>query len=61
LRPPAILQIQRSAAWRNDLDVTGKRKPANLLADLAGAAKKEDAHPSRALHGEAAAAGGVVR
>ena len=39
----------------------GKRQRAKLLADLASSAEKEEAHSSRALLGQAAAAAGVVR
>ena len=56
-----ILQIELTACRRDEHDFIGTRERAKLRADLAGAAEKEEAHPSRALLRQPAAGGGVVR
>ena len=56
-----ILQIERGPTWRHNLNILGKGEGTKLLTDLAGSAKQEEAHRSRALLGEAAARVGVVR
>ena len=56
----AVGQIELGLARRDHLDAGLIRKRADLRPDLAGSAKQEKAHPSRALLGQAAAAAGVV-
>ena len=54
-------QIEIGSTWRHNLDIFGAvGERADLLADLAGSAEQKEAHPSRALLGQAAAAGGIV-
>ena len=54
-------KVKCRPTWRHDFDILGKGQGAKLLADLAGSAEQEEAHPSRAFLGEAAADAGVVR
>jgi hypothetical protein len=50
-----------TSTWRDHLDILGQRQRAKLFAHLPGPAKKEKAHHSGALLGQAAARVRVVR